>query len=59
MAAIMEASIRSARAVFGVHAEDGVNSATLELIGQAGESIECELILMSEWKTEVLKKLGS
>ena len=47
------------RAVFGVNAEDGVKAATLELIGQAGESIECELILMSEWKTKVLKKLGS
>jgi type III restriction enzyme len=38
-------------------AEDGVKAGKLELIGQAGEAVECELVLMSEWKTEVLKKL--
>ena len=40
-------------------AEDGLKAGTLELIGQAGETVECDLVLMSEWKTEVLKELGS
>jgi len=37
-------------------AENGIKAGTLELIGQAGEAIQCELVLMSEWKTEVLKR---
>jgi type III restriction enzyme len=39
-------------------AEDGVKAGTLQLIGQAGEAIECDLVLMSEWKTGVLEKLA-
>ena len=39
-------------------AEDGFKAGTLELVGQDGEAVECELVLMSEWKTEVRKKLG-
>lgn len=38
-------------------AEDGTKAGTLELIGQAGETVECDLILMPEWKTEVAKRL--
>jgi type III restriction enzyme len=38
-------------------AEDGVRAGKLELVGRAGESVECDLVLMSEWKTEVSKKL--
>jgi len=40
-------------------AEDGSKAGTLELIGKAGETVECDLVLMSEWKTEVLKELGN
>jgi len=36
-------------------AEDGLKAGTLELIGQAGETVECDLVLMSEWKTEFHK----
>jgi type III restriction enzyme len=39
------------------HAEDGIKAGKLELVGRAGETIECDLVLMSEWKTEVSKKL--
>lgn len=38
-------------------AEDGIKAGTLELVGRAGEQIECQLVLMSEWKTVVLKRL--
>jgi type III restriction enzyme len=38
-------------------AEDGVKAGTLELVGQGGESVLCELVLMSGWKTEVSKRL--
>lgn len=37
-------------------AEDGVKAGTLQLIGLGGEAIDCDLVLMSDWKTEVLKK---
>lgn len=35
-------------------AEDGVKAGKLE---REGEAVECDLVLMSEWKTEVSKKL--
>jgi type III restriction enzyme len=38
-------------------AEDGVKAGRLELVGRAGETVECDLVLMSEWKTEVSKRL--
>ena len=38
-------------------AEDGIKAGTLELIGQAGEAVECDLVLMSEWRNEVRRKL--
>jgi type III restriction enzyme len=37
-------------------AEDGMKAGTLQLVGQAGEAIECDLVLMDEWKTEVNKR---
>lgn len=37
-------------------AEDGVKAGTLQLVGQAGEQVECDLVLMDEWKTEVNKR---
>lgn len=40
-------------------AEDGFKAGTLELIGKAGKTVECDLVLMSEWKTEALKRLGN
>ncbi len=40
-------------------AEDGVKAGTLQLVGRAGEAIECDLVLMSEWKTGVLEKLAN
>ena len=40
-------------------AEDCINAGKLELIGYSGESVQCDLVLMSEWKTEVLKILGN
>jgi len=39
-------------------AEDGIKAGKLELVGQAGEMVECDLVLMSEWKTEALKNLS-
>ena len=36
-------------------AEEVVKAGTLELVGQAGETVECQLLLMSEWKTALLK----
>jgi type III restriction enzyme len=36
-------------------AEDGVKAGTLELVGQGGESVECELVLMSEWKNAIAR----
>lgn len=39
--------------------EEVTNAGRLQLTSQAGEIIECDLLLMSEWKTEVLKKLGN
>jgi len=38
-------------------AEDAVKLGKLELVGRAGETVECELILMSEWKTAVETRL--
>jgi len=38
--------------------EEGIKAGKLELIGHAGEIVECDLVLMSEWKTEVLKALA-
>ncbi len=38
-------------------AEDGIKAGELELIGNAGEAVQCDLVLMSEWKTEALKAL--
>jgi type III restriction enzyme len=37
-------------------AEDGVKAGKLQLVGQAGEAIECDLVLMDEWKTELNKR---
>jgi type III restriction enzyme len=37
-------------------AEGGVKAGTLQLVGQAGEAIECDLVLMDEWKTELNKR---
>jgi type III restriction enzyme len=34
-------------------AEDGVKAGTLQLVGQAGEAVECDLVFMSEWKTKI------
>jgi len=39
------------------HAEDGVKAGTLQLVGKAGEQVECELVLMSEWQTAVNKRV--
>ena len=36
--------------------EDGFKAGTLQLVGQTGEEVECDLVLMDEWKTEVLNK---
>jgi DNA modification methylase len=38
-------------------AEDGVKAGTLRLVGKAGEEVECELVLMSEWRTAVERGL--
>ena len=38
-------------------AEDGVRVGKLELVQDNGEAVECQLVLMSAWKTEVLTKL--
>jgi type III restriction enzyme len=38
-------------------AEDGVKAGTLQLVGKAGEEVECELVLMSEWRTAVEKRM--
>jgi type III restriction enzyme len=40
-------------------AEDGVKAGTLQLVGQAGESVECDLVFMSEWKTKINVKWGT
>jgi type III restriction enzyme len=37
-------------------AEDGFKAGTLQLVGQTGEEVECDLVLMEEWKTKVLKE---
>jgi len=37
-------------------AEDGIKAGEMELVGQAGETVQCELILMREWKTEIRKR---
>jgi type III restriction enzyme len=37
-------------------AEDGIKAGTLQLVGQAGEAVECDLVLMNEWKTAVNTK---
>jgi type III restriction enzyme len=37
-------------------AEDGVKAGELELVAQGGESVLCELVLMSGWKTEVARR---
>jgi type III restriction enzyme len=34
-------------------AEDGVKAGTLQLVGQAGEAVECDLVFMSDWKTRI------
>lgn len=34
-------------------AEDGVKAGTLQLVGQSGEAVECDLVFMSEWKTKI------
>jgi type III restriction enzyme len=34
-------------------AENGVKAGTLQLVGQAGEAVECDLVFMSEWKTRI------
>jgi type III restriction enzyme len=39
-------------------AEDGVKAGELELVGQGGETVLCELVLLSAWKTEVSRRLG-
>jgi type III restriction enzyme len=39
-------------------AEDGTKVGTLELVGHAGEAVKCDLVLMRDWRTEVLKELG-
>ena len=39
-------------------AEDGVKAGTLELVGQGGESVLCELVLMSGWRTELSTRLA-
>lgn len=36
--------------------DNGVKAGTLELVRSNGEAVECQLVLMTEWKTEVLKK---
>ena len=33
-------------------AEDGIKAGTLELVGKAGEAVQCDLALMSDWRTE-------
>lgn len=38
-------------------AEDGVKAGTLELLGQAGESVLCELVLITGWKTQLENRL--
>jgi type III restriction enzyme len=38
-------------------AEQGVKAGTLELLGQNGETVLCELVLMSGWRTEVARRL--
>jgi type III restriction enzyme len=38
-------------------AEDGFQAGTLQLVGQAGEEVECALVLLNDWKTEVMNKL--
>ena len=40
-------------------AEDGVKAGTLQLVGQAGEAVECDLVFMSEWKTKINLKWGT
>lgn len=40
-------------------AEDGIKAGTLELVGHAGEAVKCDLVLMRDWRTEVLKELGN
>jgi len=39
-------------------AEDGVKAGTLELIGQTGESVLCELVLITGWKTQLESRLA-
>jgi hypothetical protein len=40
-------------------AEDGIKAGKLELVGQGGEAVKCDLVLMRDWKTEVLKEMGN
>jgi type III restriction enzyme len=37
--------------------EDGVKAGTLELVGQGGETVLCELVLMSGWNTQLGRRL--
>jgi type III restriction enzyme len=38
-------------------AEDGVKAGTLELVGQGGESVLCELVLITGWETKLGNRL--
>ena len=37
-------------------AEDGVKAGTLELVAAGGESVLCELVLLSGWRTEIARR---
>jgi hypothetical protein len=39
-------------------AEDVVRAGELELIGQDGTTVTCEMVLMSDWKTGILHTLA-
>jgi hypothetical protein len=39
-----------------LRAEDAVKAGKLEFVGAAGEVVECDLVLMSEWKSRVLTR---
>jgi type III restriction enzyme len=38
--------------------EDGTKAGTLELVGQGGESVLCELVLISAWKTTAMQRMS-
>ncbi len=40
-------------------AEDVVHAGELELVGKDGASVTCEMVLMSEWKSQIIGTLGS